>query len=66
MGVEDTKTAVCEMDKDYFSTKFIVDFLEAGTYDFVLEYSLIDREGTQWSTRCAKEFQYLANNKRRF
>lgn len=54
------------MDKEYFSAKFIVDFLEAGDYDFILEYSLIDREGTQWSTKNAKEFKYTASNKRRY
>ena len=65
-GGEEVKTSVCEMDKEYFSAKFIVDFLEAGDYDFILEYSLIDREGTQWSTKNAKEFKYTASNKRRF
>lgn len=65
-GGEEVKTSVCEMDKEYFSAKFIVDFLEAGDYDFILEYSLIDREGTQWSTKNAKEFKYTASNKRRY
>ena len=35
-GRNEEKIAVCDMDKDYFSAKFIVDFTEAGDYDFLL------------------------------
>ena len=54
------------MDKEYSSVKLIVDFLEAGDYDFILEYSLKDREWTQWSTKNAKEFKYTPSYKKRY
>jgi len=64
-GKSEEKRNICKNEREYVSTKFIVEFLEVGSYQLELEYSVIDEKGSVWATQSLYCFEYSVGNKKK-
>ena len=64
-GKCEAKRNICKVEREYVSSKFIVEFLEIGSYQLELEYSIIDEKGSEWATLNLSCFEYTVGNKKK-